>query len=186
VGPICCRYAAEGLLAAPNAAAKGRREMPRDEGNHPWPLRPNLLLLLADDMGWGDWPNANMPLRHLDALAAAGTRFTAFYTPSCICSPARGALLTGRMAIRWGGAGATWHGTAFGAGANGGLPASEHTIGTELRSLGYATAMAGKWHLGQAAGHTPRDHGFDRFLGIPFSTDMGRLAAGSGAGVAEV
>uniref|UniRef100_A0A7S3S9Z3 Sulfatase N-terminal domain-containing protein n=1 Tax=Emiliania huxleyi TaxID=2903 RepID=A0A7S3S9Z3_EMIHU len=150
--------------------------MPRDEGNHPWPLRPNLLLLLADDMGWGDWPNANTPLRHLDALAAAGTRFTAFYTPSCICSPARGALLTGRMAIRWGGAGATWHGTAFGAGANGGLPASEHTIGTELRSLGYATAMAGKWHLGQAAGHTPRDHGFDRFLGIPFSTDMGSSA----------
>jgi arylsulfatase A-like enzyme len=104
--------------------------MPRDEGNHPWPLRPNLLLLLADDMGWGDWPNANMPLRHLDALAAAGTRFTAFYTPSCICSPARGALLTGRMAIRWGGAGATWHGTAFGAGANGGRVTLDAERGT--------------------------------------------------------
>ena len=130
LGVICCRYAAEGLLAAPNAAAKGRREMPRDEGNHPWPLRPNLLLLLADDMGWGDWPNANMPLRHLDALAAAGTRFTAFYTPSCICSPARGALLTGRMAIRWGGAGATWHGTAFGAGANGGRVTLDAERGT--------------------------------------------------------
>ena len=48
------------------------------------------------------------------------------------------------------------------------------------------TAPAARRHLGQAAGHTPRDHGFDRFLGIPFSTDMGRLAAGSGAGVAEV
>ena len=152
--------------------------MPRGEGRHPWPHNPNLLLLLADDMGWGDWPNAKTPLRQLDALAAAGTRFTAFYTPSCICSPARGALLTGRMAIRWGGAGATWHGTAFGAGANGGrvtldankahpqsclnwrcdrisispcrLPASEHTIGTELRSLGYATAMAGKWYESRA------------------------------------
>ena len=104
--------------------------MPRGERSFPWPVRPNLLLLLADDMGWGDWPNTKTPLRHLDALATAGTRFTAFYTPSCICSPARGALLTGRMAIRWGGAGATWHGTAFGAGANGGRVTLDAERGT--------------------------------------------------------
>ena len=123
--------------------------------------KPNVLLLLADDMGWGDWPHAAQPLRNIDALARGGMRFTDFYSPASVCTPARGAMLTGRMAFRWG-----WPMLiAVGACARGGLPQGEHTIATELRRLGYATAMAGKWHLGQALGHRPRDHGFDEFLG---------------------
>jgi len=140
-------------------------------------MAPNFLLLLADDMGWGDWPGMpSIHLPHLDAMARSGARFTEFYSASSICSPARGAMLTGRLPVRWGGAGGNWKGTTFGAGAVGGLPLEEETVAEALRELGYATAMAGKWHLGQRKYLMPRAQGFDEFIGLPFSADMGSTA----------
>ena len=149
--------------------------------------RPNFLLLLADDMGYADWPGlSGVSLPHLDALASGGTRFTHFYSASSICSPSRGALLTGRLPVRWGGAGGNWKGTTFGAEAVGGLPPSEVTLAATLRAHGYATACVGKWHLGQRRMYSPVRHGFDYFLGLPFSADMGSTAWEFAKGMASL
>ena len=78
--------------------------------------------------------------------------------------------------MRWGGAGGNWKGTTFGAEAVGGLPPSEVTLAATLRAHGYATACVGKWHLGQRRMYSPVRHGFDHFLGLPFSADMGSTA----------
>ena len=113
---------------------------------------------------------------HLDALATGGARLTHFYSASHLCSPSRGALLTGRLPVRWGGAGGNWKGTAFGPSAVGGLPQAEITVAEELRDAGYATGLVGKWHLGQRPHHLPLRHGFGEFFGLPFSSDLGSTA----------
>ena len=106
-----------------------------------------IVLLVADDMGYGDWPGApGIATPNLDALAAGGSRLTHFYSASSICSPARGALLTGRLPVRWGGAGGNWKGTTFGSAAAGGLPLEEITLAEALRAAGFWTACLGKWH----------------------------------------
>lgn len=144
----------------------------------PPPQRPSFLLLLADDMGYGDWPGLDgVATPHLDALAASGARLTHFYAASHICSPARGSMLTGRLPVRWGGAGLNWKGTAFGPAAVGGLPLAETTLAEALREgAGYATCLVGKWHLGQRSHFLPLRHGFDAFFGLPFSADLGSTA----------
>ena len=133
--------------------------------------RPNVVLMNVDDTGWGDYgfnnPAKSRDTPHLDALRAEGMRFTDLHAGASVCTPSRAALLTGRIGLRTGVVG------NFMPYSVGGLPSSETTIATLLRRAGYATGMAGKWHLGHRARFLPRAHGFERFLGLAMSHDYG-------------
>lgn len=126
--------------------------------------RPNFVVFLTDDQGYGDLScmgATDFRTPHLDRLAATGVRFTDWYSNSPVCSPSRAALLTGRYP---GNAGVrsilAGHRTATG------LPPGVPTLATALKRLGYRTALFGKWHLGLAPGSRPNDHGFDEFFGF--------------------
>lgn len=122
--------------------------------------RPNVLLILTDDQGYGDFSvngNPHLQTPHIDKLAATGVRFDRFYV-STFCAPTRAALLTGRYPERCGVWGVT-HGKEA-------LRRSEITIAEALHDAGYRTACFGKWHNGEHIPHTPLDQGFDEFLGI--------------------
>ncbi|RKY58262.1 MAG: sulfatase, partial [Candidatus Latescibacterota bacterium] len=126
--------------------------------------RPNFIIFLTDDQGYGDLScmgAADFRTPNLDALAASGALFTDWYSNSPVCSPSRASLLTGRYP---GNAGVrsilAGHRTATG------LPPSVPTLATALKKLGYQTAMFGKWHLGLARGSRPEDHGFDEWFGF--------------------
>ncbi|MDH3583241.1 MAG: sulfatase-like hydrolase/transferase [Phycisphaerae bacterium] len=103
--------------------------------------RPNIVLVMCDDLGWGDVGfNGNQVIRtpHLDAMAAAGMKFNRFYAASAVCSPTRGSVVTGRHPYRYGIPGAN----------SGHMKAQELTLAELLKKLGYATGHFGKWHLG--------------------------------------
>ncbi len=129
---------------------------------------PNIVLMFADDLGYGDlgsYGNPTIRTPNLDSLAAEGLRMTSFYSaPSCV--PARTQLLLGRYPSR----------TAVGrtsVGGDGGIPSDLTTLAQGLRSAGYRTAMAGKWHLGYAREeYLPVGKGFDEWFGLPYSNDM--------------
>lgn len=134
---------------------------------------PNFVLLFADDLGFGDLgcyghPSSLTP--NLDRMAAGGLRFTDFYCTSPVCTPSRASLLTGRYQTRSG----VYPGVLY-PGSRGGLPLNETTIAEVLKPVGYATAAIGKWHLGVGANgmFLPTRQGFDHYLGIPYSHDMG-------------
>ncbi|XP_068131966.1 arylsulfatase A [Hyperolius riggenbachi] len=134
---------------------------------------PNIILIFADDMGYGDLGSYGHPTSHtpnLDAMAARGLRFTNFYTTGAVCSPSRASLLTGRFQTRSG----VYPGVFYPSSV-GGLPLSEVTIAEILQTRGYATAMVGKWHLGLGLNGTflPTRQGFQHFLGVPYSHDQG-------------
>ena len=137
---------------------------------------PNIVIILADDLGYGDIgafgaPNIRTP--RLDAMAAEGQKWTSFYVQP-VCSPSRAALLTGRLPVR-SGMFATPNGRAPGVfrdDAAQGLPLDEVTIAELLKSAGYSTGMIGKWHLGQLPQFLPMRRGFDSWFGLPFSHDM--------------
>ncbi|MEQ1825838.1 MAG: arylsulfatase [Pirellula sp.] len=124
--------------------------------------KPNIVFFLADDLGWGDvgWHGSEIPTPNLDKLASAGARLEAFYVQP-VCSPTRAALMTGRYPIRHGlqtGVVRPW--------AQYGLPLPEQTIAEGLRSVGYATAVVGKWHLGHfRPEYLPTRRGFDHQYG---------------------
>ncbi|XP_067286676.1 arylsulfatase G isoform X3 [Pseudorasbora parva] len=133
--------------------------------------RPNFIIILADDIGWGDlWvnrPENSTPTPWLDALKLKGKRFTDFHSPASTCSPSRAALLTGRHGLRNG----VTHNFAVQSAA--GLPLNETTFAQLLHDAGYYTAMIGKWHLGHNGSYNPVHRGFDYYFGIPYSNDMG-------------
>jgi arylsulfatase A-like enzyme len=134
---------------------------------------PNIVLVVADDMGWGDLgvyghPTVRTP--NLDRLAAEGQRWTSFYSGAPYCTASRAGLLTGRLPVRSGMASESR--TVLFPDSVGGLPQSELTIPELLKTRGYATAMMGKWHLGHRPQHQPEKHGFDLYFGIPYSNDM--------------
>ncbi len=123
--------------------------------------RPNIVLILADDLGYGDlgcYGNKTNRTPHLDQLAKDGLRFLDFHSNGANCSPTRAALLTGRYQQR------SRIDGALGEGARG-LPKSEVTIAERLKQAGYATGLMGKWHLGYHPDNGPLHHGFDEFVG---------------------
>ncbi len=130
---------------------------------------PNIVVVFFDDLGWGDlgaFGATQIRTPHLDRLAAQGTRFTSFYVAQPVCSASRASLLTGCYANRIG-----IHGALF-PGAPTGLHAGEATLPEVLKARGYATGMVGKWHLGSQPQFLPVRHGFDDYLGLPYSNDM--------------
>ena len=140
---------------------------------------PNLIVIFADDLGYGDLgvqghPTIRTP--HLDAMAAEGMRFTQFYTGASVCTPSRAALLTGRLPVRSGMADDRVR--VIFPPSMGGLPEEEITIAELLRDAGYATGIIGKWHLGHRDGQLPTDQGFDYYFGIPYSNDMSPATSG--------
>lgn len=133
---------------------------------------PNIIILFADDLGYGDlgcYGSPSIRTPRLDAMAREGLRFTDFYVAAPVCSPSRAALLTGRLPVRNGMFGVR---NVLYPDSKGGLPADEITIATALKKRGYATGHIGKWHLGIQAGQTPGEHGFDFSFGVPYSNDM--------------
>ncbi len=140
------------------------------------PPPPNIVIILADDLGYGDlgsFGNPNIRTPRLDAMAAEGQKWTNFYVQP-VCSPSRAALLTGRLPVRSGMYGAA-RGTApkvFRDIAARGLPLEEITIAEALKPRGYATGIIGKWHLGHLPQYLPMAQGFDSWFGVPFSHDM--------------
>jgi arylsulfatase A len=151
--------------ADPDTAAPQAVQIPQQtEGS-----RPNIIIILADDLGWGDiGANGQTMIRtpNIDRLAREGISLTTFYAGSNVCTPSRAALLTGRYPIRSGMQHVIMPHSTFG------LPDSEITIAELLKDAGYATGMVGKWHLGHQDKYWPTAHGFDWFLGVAYSNDM--------------
>ena len=140
---------------------------------------PNIVILLADDLGYGDlscFGNRSFSTPHLDRLAAEGARLTHHVAAATVCTPSRSALLTGRYPVRSGmqeaRGGPPVVRNVFGPG---GLPETEWTFGRLLRDAGYRTQYVGKWHQGWSCRswddqcHGPRQHGFQRFFGLPLT-----------------
>ncbi|MEM7142839.1 MAG: sulfatase [Actinomycetota bacterium] len=139
---------------------------------------PNVILINCDDLGYGDLGCYGSEVHDtpaIDRLAAEGTRLTDFYMGSPVCTPSRGAMLTGCYPPRigfesFGGAHVLFPGHRWG------LNPSEVTIARMLKDAGYATQMVGKWHCGDQPEFLPTRHGFDHWYGLPYSNDMGRQA----------
>jgi len=149
------------------------------------PARPNLVVILADDLGYGDLgcfghPKFKTPV--LDRMAAEGVRLTQFTTPMPFCAPSRAALLTGRYPFR----NAVTGNPCPDAGVNDlGIADSEVTLAEVLKAAGYATCCIGKWHLGHKPEFYPRRHGFGEYYGILYSNDMRPVQLMDGEAVAE-
>jgi arylsulfatase A-like enzyme len=130
---------------------------------------PNVVIVFADDLGYADlgcFGAKKIQTPNLDRMARQGVRFTSFYSAQAVCSASRADLLTGRYSNRVGILSALNHT------AKHGLAAHERTIADLLKTLGYATGIVGKWHLGHLAEHLPKRHGFDEYYGLPYSNDM--------------
>lgn len=151
------------------------------------PRRPNIVLILADDLGFGDlgcYGHPRFKTPRLDRMAAEGMRLTQCNTPCPYCAPTRAALLTGRYPSRCG----MMHNPAPDAGPKSdviALPRNEITLAEILHSEGYATGMVGKWHLGHKPGAMPTDRGFDEYFGILYSNDMRPVQVWNGTTVTE-
>jgi len=126
----------------------------------PQQRRPNILVILSDDQGWGDLSlngNTNLSTPHIDALARSGALFDRFYVCP-VCSPTRAEFLTGRYHPRGG-----VHGVSTGGER---LNLDERTIADVFKSAGYATAAFGKWHNGSQYPYHPNARGFDEYYGF--------------------
>jgi len=154
------------------------------------PRPTNVVVILADDLGWGDLGchgNPRMKTPRIDALAAEGARLTSFYVPVPYCAPSRAALLTGRYPFRSGftrnpvPADDPLEKTAD----HLGLPLEETTLADLFRKAGYRTALFGKWHLGHRPEFRPLRRGFEEYLGILYSNDMHRVELIDGDAVTE-
>lgn len=158
--------AAAGLFASPGRGAQ---------------RAPNLIVILADDLGYGDLGcyGSEIPTPNLDRMAKEGARLTQFYSASPVCSPSRAALLTGRYPVRTGVTRVLLPTDSIG------LSSSETTIGKVLKQQDYRTMCIGKWHLGVRQDHLPTQHGFDSFYGLLYSNDMSPLPLMSGTRTLE-
>jgi arylsulfatase A len=153
------------LLAFALASLRAAEPPPRAVS----PSNPNVIVILADDLGYGDlgcYGSTTIATPRLDQMAREGLRFTDAYAAAPFCSPSRAGLLTGRLPAR---AGVPY--VLFPT-EHHGLPAAEITIAELLRGRGYTTACIGKWHLGWDAPFRPLAQGFDRFHGLPHTNDV--------------
>ncbi len=139
-------------------------------GNAPAaPGRPNFIVILIDDMGYGDIGPYGSKLNRtpcLDRMATEGMKLTSFYAAP-VCTPSRAQMMTGCYAKR-----VSMPDVIFPACPTG-LSAKEHTVASLLKERGYATMCIGKWHLGDQPEFLPTRRGFDHYLGLPYSNDMG-------------
>jgi arylsulfatase A len=138
--------------------------------------KPNIILFNCDDLGYGDLGCYGSPVNntpYLDKLAREGIRFTDFYMASPVCSPSRGALMTGCYPprISFGEFNDQW---VLFPGHEFGLHEDENTLPQLLKEQGYATKIIGKWHCGDQKEFLPTNRGFDEYYGLPYSNDMGR------------
>ncbi|MFK8050569.1 MAG: sulfatase [Halioglobus sp.] len=143
------------------------------------PRSPNIIVILTDDMGYGDlgvYGNRLIRTPHIDAIAQRGVLLSNGYASANVCSPSRAGLLTGRYAIR---SGLAWKVVADGDARS--LPEEEETVAELVKRAGYRTGMVGKWHLGALPENSPLKHGFDYFLGVAHSNDMPNFSLYDGA-----
>lgn len=129
------------------------------------PSRPNVLVILADDLGYADLGihgGRDVPTPHIDALARSGLRCTNGYVSAPYCGPSRAGLFTGRYQTRFG----AEFNARVGDERTLGLPLAERTIADHLRAAGYATGLVGKWHLGFSPERHPLSRGFDEYFGF--------------------
>ncbi len=136
---------------------------------------PNIVLVFADDLGYGDLGSYGNPVirtPNLDRMAAEGQRWTSFYVAASVCTPSRAGLLTGRHPLRSGVMGDRPR--VFAERSLSGLPPSEITLAEMLAEQGYTTGMVGKWHLGHMPGFQPGDQGFGLHFGLLSSNDHNR------------
>lgn len=173
----------EGRLANKRAYLEGIAASAADL-SAPAPVRPNIIVVLFDDLGYEDLSSFGaraIRTPAIDQLAAQGTSLTNYYAPAPVCTPSRASLLTGRYPVAAG-----LPGVAFPSdhlmtrlkqiqGENIRLPADEVTISEVLEAAGYRTGMVGKWHLGDSAPSLPNDFGFNYFYGSLYSNDMPRF-----------
>ncbi|KAM5127318.1 steryl-sulfatase isoform 2-T2 [Callospermophilus lateralis] len=150
--------------------------------------RPNVVLLMADDLGIGDpgcYGNTTLRTPNIDRLASGGAKLTQHLAASPLCTPSRASFMTGRYSVRSGMASRNRMGVYVFSASSGGLPPSEVTFAKLLKSQGYSTALIGKWHLGMNCHnktdfcHHPLRHGFDEFFGIP-TTNLRDCKPGEG------
>jgi arylsulfatase A-like enzyme len=131
--------------------------------------RPNIILIVADDLGYGDigpFGSTRNRTPNLDRMAQEGLRLTSFYAAP-VCTPSRAQILTGCYAKR------VSLPDVLSPAASIGLGTNEHCIAELLKAQGYATIAIGKWHVGDAPEFLPTRHGFDLYFGLPYSNDMG-------------
>jgi len=131
--------------------------------------QPNIVLIYMDDMGYGDvdaYGGIDYITPNIDRLAVQGMRFTNFYAAQPICTASRAAILTGCYPNRIGIFGALHPHSKIG------ISDKEVTIAQMLKATGYSTAIFGKWHLGDERKFLPLQHGFDEYVGLPYSNDM--------------
>ena len=144
--------------------------------------RPNFILIFADDLGYGDLGAFGSVIHrtpHLDRMASEGMRMTSFYSTSGVCTPSRASLMTGSYPRR---VNLDVNAKPYGEDgrqvlfpvAHRGLHPDEITVAEVLKDRGYATAIVGKWHLGDQPAFLPTRQGFDQYFGIPYSNDMDR------------
>jgi uncharacterized sulfatase len=136
--------------------------------------RPNVIVILADDMGYGElacFGHSKFKTPNLDRMAAEGAKLTQFGAPAPFCAPSRASLMTGRYPFR---CGMTSNPAPDSPDANNiHLPETEITLAQLFHRAGYATGMVGKWHLGHAKKEFyPINRGFDEYFGILYSNDM--------------
>jgi arylsulfatase A-like enzyme len=161
-----------GMAVLAGALAGGLTGLPAPAVERP----PNLVIIFADDLGYGDlgcYGHPTIRTPNLDRMAAEGLRFTQFYAAASVCTPSRAGLMTGRYPVRSGMCSGKRR--VLFPNSTGGLPASEITIAELLKTRGYVTQCIGKWHLGHLPQYQPTRNGFDHFLGLPYSNDMDRV-----------
>jgi arylsulfatase A len=162
--------AAPGLDAVSNnqadAAMQPAPAIPSGKPDH-----PNVVVIICDDLGYGDLGcyGSKLTTPNIDRLAAQGVRFTNHCTPIALCSASRAALMTGLYPTRVGATG------AFGPLSETGMSLSAITMADVMQKAGYTSMAVGKWHLGDLPEYAPTQRGFDEYYGVPYSVDMDPL-----------
>jgi arylsulfatase A-like enzyme len=139
------------------------------------PRSPNVILILCDNLGYGDvgpFGGTRNRTPHLDNMAQQGMRLTSFYSTSGVCTPSRASLMTGCYPRRVNMHVSSDGGAVLRPVASRGLHPEEVTLAEVLKQRGYRTACIGKWHLGDQPQFLPTRQGFDHYFGIPYSDDM--------------